>query len=180
MFFLNIMVRVTTLPQSLKERVNTKCSSQAHTGYINHLNLRISFKLYTHNIKVTHQIKLKCRLLDLGLIPALTPVFPKFISKTWSFPLYVSGSKAQGTRTEWSRQFSRSDSGPPVRKDTGIEPVWVYHGPVLSAPHGSCPKPSPPCLCLVMQTLRLQSNYKALKPELGQIQDTLTSHVSPP
>lgn len=123
------MVRVTTLPQSLKERVNTKCSSYTHTGYINHLNLRISFKLYTHNIKVTHQIKLKCRLLDLGLIPALTPVFLKFISKTWSFPLYVSGSKAQGTKTEWSRQFSRSDSGPPVTKDTGIQPVWVYNGP---------------------------------------------------
>ena len=56
-----------------------------HTGYINHLNLRISFKLQTHNIKVTHQIK--CRLLDLGLIPALTSVFLKFIPKTWSFPL---------------------------------------------------------------------------------------------
>ena len=137
------MVRVTTLPQSLKERVNTKCSSQAHTGYINHLNLRISFKLYSHNIKVT-QIKLKCGLLDLGLIPALTSVFLKFISKTWSFPLYVSGSKAQGTKTEWSRQFSRSDSGPPVTKDTGIEPVWVYNRPLLPAPHSSCPKPITP------------------------------------
>lgn len=134
------MVRVTTLPQSLKERVNTKCSWHTHTGYINHLNLRISFKLYTQ-YESNSSDKIKVQVIRLRSHSCLDLCISKVHPQNLVFsPLCL---RQQSSRHEnWMVQsILKKRQWPTSSKRHRHPPVWVHDGPLLPAPHGGSPNP---------------------------------------